>query len=121
MSFSSLFTFTLRRFRARPRQRPAGLRLEQLESRDLLSAYHLDFGTVNNGVPSPVAPGYVGVALTAYSPSVGYGWDNLTGLSATDRGTSDPLTRDFHSGPDGTFLIDLPNGTYDVSPTLGDA
>jgi hypothetical protein len=121
MSFSSLFTSALRLIRPRSRRRPAGLLLEELEPRNLLSAFHLDFVATSNGLPSPVAPGYVGVPLTPYSPSLGYGWDNLAGLSATDRGTSDPLTHDFQSGPDGTFLIDLPNGTYDVTPTLGDA
>ncbi|MFV2070440.1 MAG: chitobiase/beta-hexosaminidase C-terminal domain-containing protein, partial [Pirellulales bacterium] len=31
------------------------------------------------------------------------------------------LRRDFHTTPDGTFLVDLPTGSYDVRLTLGDA
>ncbi|MFV2066616.1 MAG: chitobiase/beta-hexosaminidase C-terminal domain-containing protein, partial [Pirellulales bacterium] len=31
------------------------------------------------------------------------------------------LIRDFHSTPDGTFLVDVPDGEYDVRLTLGDA
>jgi len=38
-----------------------------------------------------------------------------------DRGTADPLTRDFNQGTDATFLVDLSNGSYTVTATLGDA
>ena len=30
------------------------------------------------------------------------------------------VKRDFHATPDGTFLVDLPNDTYDVRMTMGD-
>src|SRR5262249_35851815 len=69
---------------------------------------------------SPVAVGYNAGLLKAYTPTQGYGWSSLTGLSTVDRGTSNPLTRDFVLGRDGTYLIDLPNGTYNVKLTLGD-
>jgi PKD repeat protein len=91
--------------------------LEELEARCLPSPLHLDLGTKT----SAVAPGYIGVPLVAYSKTSGYGWMSLTGLSAIDRGTSDPLTSSFHSGQDGTFRMDLPNGTYPVMATMGDA
>jgi PKD repeat protein len=68
-----------------------------------------------------VAPGYTGVSLVPYSSTQGYGWQSLTGLSAVDRGTSNPLTSDFVQGSDARFLVNLANGTYDVTPTLGDA
>jgi hypothetical protein len=91
----------------------------ELEPRRVPSStsYHLDFGAAS----SPVEPGYTGVTLEAYSSQQGYGWQSLTGLQAVDRGVGTALTRDFIQGTDGTFLVDLPNGTYDISPTLGDA
>lgn len=101
----------------RRRSSPALLRLERLETRELLSTFHFDFG----GPSSPVANGYVGVPLVAYTPAQGYGWASTAGMSWTDQGTANALTRDFHSGQDSTFLVDLPNGYYDVTPTLGDA
>jgi ELWxxDGT repeat protein len=39
----------------------------------------------------------------------------------TNNNSSNPLTNDFQYGKDDTFLVDLPNGYYDVTPTLGDA
>jgi PKD repeat protein len=98
-------------------RQPFRLRLEELEARCLPSPLHLDLGTKN----SAVAPGYIGVPLVAYNKTRGYGWMSITGLSAIDRGTSDPLTSDFHSGQDATFRVDLPNGTYPVMATIGDA
>jgi PKD repeat protein len=92
-------------------------RLEELEVRCLPSALHMDLDTKN----SPVAAGYTGVPVVAYSKTRGYGWTSVTGLSAIDRGTSDPLTSTFHSGQDNTYRVDLPNGTYPVMATMGDA
>ena len=40
---------------------------------------------------------------------------------ANDRGGSDPLTEDANVSQMGTFAVDLPNGTYDVTITIGDA
>jgi hypothetical protein len=76
-----------------------------------------DFGTSD----SPVAAGYTGVAHTAsYSPATGFGW--LSGaIGSRDRATGDALTRDFNSTQLGTFVVDVPNGTYDVVTTCGDA
>ena len=42
-------------------------------------------------------------------------------MVAVNRTITNPLTRDFHAGTDGTFLADVPNGTYDVVVALGDA
>jgi PKD repeat protein len=96
---------------AAPRVRPA------LDMPAGSGGWSFDFG----GPTQAVAPGYVGVAPVAYSATQGYGWANPTTVSWTDRGTSNPLTRDFHWGVDDTFLVDLPDGTYNVTPTLGDA
>jgi len=76
-----------------------------------------DFGTA----ASPVAPGYTQVTpATTYSMAQGYGW--LAGIiGAADRGTSDPLKRDLNYGPSGTFAVDLPNGSYTVTLTMGDS
>ncbi len=77
----------------------------------------LDFGTDT----SPVASGYTRTtAGTTYSTTRGYGWSAGT-LTGVDRGTSDSLTRDFVSTNDATFVVDVPNGTYQVTATLGDA
>jgi PKD repeat protein len=88
----------------------------QLERRDLLSGYHFDFGTSL----SPVATGYTSVHATAYSPSSGRGWVSAAGVSPVDRGTASALTRDFHTGVDATFRVDMPNGTYRVTTMLGE-
>jgi PKD repeat protein len=95
------------------------LLMEQLEKRELPSVslpIKLDFGTPT----SPVAPGYIGESVVGYSSSVGYGWQSTAGLFAVNRGTSNPLTTDLIKGYNGTFLVDVANGTYDVSPILGD-
>src|SRR5262249_8777296 len=41
-------------------------------------------------------------------------------IGAMCRLTGNALVRDFHYGRDGTFLADVPNGTYDVVIGLGD-
>ena len=81
------------------------------------SSLQFDFGPAH----SPVASGYTKVAFVPYSSQQGYGWQSLPGLGVSDRNTSDPLTSDFVFGQDATFQVDLPNGTYTVTPTLGDA
>jgi ELWxxDGT repeat protein len=91
--------------------------LEELEPRRLLSSYHFDFGTAS----SPVFPGYTRVPLTAYSAQQGYGWASLSGLSARSESTGNSLTSDFHTGNDDMFLVDLPNGSYDLMPSVGDS
>jgi hypothetical protein len=80
------------------------------------TSFHLQFGSGK----SPTGSGYTEVPLVSYAASRGYGWESLTGLHWRDRQTADPLTRTFHMGHDGTFDVDLPNGTYQVTLTLGD-
>lgn len=82
------------------------------------SSNWFDFGTGT----SPVAPGAVNVSSQAFNATLGFGWaKNAAGLDSRDRGTVDPLTRDFVFGRDGTFLVNLANGTYTVTATIGDA
>ncbi len=77
----------------------------------------LDFGQAT----TPVAAGYQQLAETdVYAASVGYGWQAAT-ISSFDRATDGDLLRDFHYAPQGTFLVDLPNGLYEVVLTMGDA
>jgi subtilisin family serine protease/methionine-rich copper-binding protein CopC len=75
-----------------------------------------DFGTT----ASPVAGGYVRVAETsAYSAAAGFGWQNSP-ISSVERPSGTDLIRDLCYGPDLQFAADAPNGTYDVTVTLGD-
>lgn len=95
--------------------RPA---LESLEDRlTPATSFHLDLNTT----VSPTESGTTHVPLVQYAASRGYGWTNLSGMSATDRSFSDLLARDFHSGVDSTFHVDLPAGSYDLRVILGDA
>ena len=58
-----------------------------------------------------------------YTPSTGYGW--LSGsIDERDRGPvngTNDLTEDFNFTANGVFTVDLPDGTYNVTVTLGDA
>src|SRR5687767_3276798 len=80
--------------------------LEALEGRDapatvLPSTMYFDFVTSS----SPLAPGYTRASLAAYTDTKGYGWSSTSGMGATNRSASDPLTRDFHYGTDKTFRV----------------
>jgi subtilisin family serine protease/fibronectin type 3 domain-containing protein len=78
----------------------------------------LDFGTTT----SPVADGYTRVLYSeTYDSGVGYGWLPGGSRAGLDRYSADPLTRDFNYTPAGTFVVDVANGNYDVTVTLGDA
>jgi PKD repeat protein len=87
-----------------------------------LQAFSFDFGTTT----SPVMPGWIGVSNEPYSPDRGYGWTGQTPPLAMDfqRRGANALSRDFHLGSsnlgcENTFVIDLPNGSYDVTASLG--
>jgi beta-glucanase (GH16 family)/fibronectin type 3 domain-containing protein len=87
-----------------------------------LFAAHFDFGPTG----SPVAAGYTPFSTAAYSSSVGYGWLPGANLWALDRGAlagTSALTEDFIQTDSGgaTFEINVPDGVYNVTPTLGDA
>ena len=76
-----------------------------------------DFG------PGPVAPGATQVlATTAYTPAGGFGFLDTSVIACHDRGTADPAARDFCTGSAPfRFVVDLPEGNYRVTVTLGDA
>ncbi|MCA9074995.1 MAG: FG-GAP repeat protein [Planctomycetaceae bacterium] len=78
---------------------------------------HYDFGTS----ASPVASGFTPViAIDAYDVSSGFGWSGSV-FGDIDRGVGDDLQRDFvYTKSTAEFLVDLPNGTYDVTVLMGD-
>jgi hypothetical protein len=80
------------------------------------SGSHFDFGTTG----SPVASGYTRVTeQTRYSSGLHYGWLSGT-IDSRDRLTGSDLNRDFDFTTQGTFAVDLANGTYNVTLTVGD-
>lgn len=113
-----------RRRRNRESEQPTTV--EVLEDRQMLSVdpvtglydEHFDFGTAF----SPVAPDATSVNYTnTYNSTAGFGW--LSGaVDSRDRGASygDDLTRDFNFTADGTFVVDVPDGEYEITITLGD-
>ena len=83
---------------------------------DELAPRAFDFGTP----ASPVAVGYLRVSPPAgYQPSAGFGWLSGT-IGSRDRGSGSDLERDFNFTPLGTFVVDVPNGRYRVTITMGD-
>ncbi len=81
--------------------------------------WQYDFGATG----SPVAAGYVPVATAAYSAAAGYGWTSGQ-VDTRDRGAlpgTSALTEDFVTTAAATFAVAVPNGTYTVTVTLGDA
>jgi lysophospholipase L1-like esterase len=83
---------------------------------DEKTAYRFDFGS------GPVAPGYIKVPpTTAYTAGLGYGFDGGSKVTAVDRGGDEPLRGDFCTGEEPFFFsVDLPEGNYNVTVTLGD-
>jgi len=77
---------------------------------------HIDFGSAS----SPVAEGYTQQAANGrYESSIGYGWQ-AGQVYAISRSNGDDLLRDFNYTRDATYGLDLANGDYDVTVTLGD-
>lgn len=95
--------------------------LEPLEPKTLLSgtnfAAHFDFGLRH----SPVEEAYISGLQHTYTQDRGFGWQSVRGLGAIDRGEPNALLQDFNQGRDHTFMVDVPVGVYDVTPTLGDS
>lgn len=76
-----------------------------------------DFG------PGPVAAGYTNITTSthAYTMGTGYGFASVTGLDQRDRGAPDVLRRDFMvANSKRSFVVDLPNGMYDIHFIAGD-
>ncbi|QXE01012.1 SGNH/GDSL hydrolase family protein [Terribacillus sp. DMT04] len=76
-----------------------------------------DFGTA----ASSVQDRYTAVTPeTAYSEAAGYGFEDISKVSAIDRKTSDPLKSDFVSVSDTSFNVDVAYGDYTVTILSGD-
>ncbi|MGI5291564.1 hypothetical protein ACQEVF_50790 [Nonomuraea polychroma] len=83
---------------------------------DPANGLRFDFGSTT----SPLADGYTRVAhTTLFSAATGFGLDRAVGYR--DRGTADPLTRDFTVSGQYGFAVDVPDGEYEVSVVSGDA
>jgi len=83
------------------------------------TGYKYDFGTSS----SPVSSGYSRITETTAYTASSFGWTDTSGLESRDRSAlADDLKRDFvlHSSAARTFRVDLPNGSYSVSVTMGD-
>jgi lysophospholipase L1-like esterase len=78
--------------------------------------FRFDFG------PGPVAPGAIQVVpATVYNTDRGYGFDLGSTVKGVDRGGADPLRDDFCTSDTPFFFsVDLPEGNYNVTVTLGD-
>ena len=76
-----------------------------------------DFG------PGAVAAGAQQILRTTlYSPERGYGFVETSGIECIDRGTPDARRNSFcTSGTPFRFVVNLPEGNYRVTVTLGDA
>jgi hypothetical protein len=82
------------------------------------AALRFDFGTAG----SPLAPGFVRVTeRTVYSRARGYGWHEGDEVICRDRERGDALRRDLCFAQWAEFLVDLPDGAWDVKVTMGDA
>ncbi|UOQ51211.1 rhamnogalacturonan acetylesterase [Hymenobacter cellulosivorans] len=80
------------------------------------TTFKFDFGS------GAAAPGYTAVGAAAYSPTLGYGFDFGTTVTAVDRGGKDALRADFVTSQQPFyFSVNLPEGNYTVTVTLGDA
>ena len=83
------------------------------------AGYRYDFGTAS----SPLEPSYARVTHATGYPIGSFGWTNVGGLVSNDRGAPDhKLNRDFvqHASAARTFKVDLPDGNYTVTITMGD-
>lgn len=78
--------------------------------------WRFDFG------PGAVAAGHQAVvSTTAYTHERGFGFVDASAIVCLDRGTADILTSDFCSSDRPfVFAVDLPEGNYAVTVTLGD-
>ena len=77
---------------------------------------NFDFGTAS----SPLESGHTRVThTTAYDAMTGFGWSS-GGVASVDRGSGTALDRDLNYSYAATFSVDLPQGVFDVTITMGD-
>ncbi len=81
------------------------------------TSWKFDFGVLGQ-----TADGYTKVtADTAYGEAAGYGFLNTSNVTGKDRGEGGALKRDFCIPFDTAFRVDVPNGLYTATLTIGDA
>jgi hypothetical protein len=83
------------------------------------AVHRFDFGTAS----SPLAASFSRITETTVYAAGVPGWTDVSGLESRDRlAPADDLKRDFvtHASAARTFKVDLPNGNYSVSITMGD-
>jgi fibronectin type 3 domain-containing protein len=84
-----------------------------------VTTFDFKFGTPT----SPVASGYTAInAGTTYSPALGYGWQSGTVQSRDDSAPGLTTVQDAYDySTKATFAVNLANGTYNVTVTMGDS
>ncbi|WP_051251469.1 fibronectin type III domain-containing protein [Paenibacillus harenae] len=92
---------------------PLGIQQASAEGERLVRQF--DFGTS----ASPVQAGFTGVSDSLlYTAELGYGLSQA--VASRNRSGGDDLTNDFVLGTSYSFLVDLPDGEYDVTAWSGD-
>ncbi|MEM6820670.1 MAG: hypothetical protein AAF558_01840 [Verrucomicrobiota bacterium] len=70
---------------------------------------------------TPTEPEYLRFEVAGYSPALGYGWNNPSGILSRDRNSGGSLFRDIHmDNEEKVFLIDVANGRYRIRLFIGD-
>ena len=101
---------------ADPSQAASRSRLGSAAAPSTQRVLRFDFG------PGRVEPGFIQVLpSTIYTKELGYGFDPGSTVSAVDRGGDDALRSGFCTSDKPFFFsLDLPEGNYGVTVTLGD-
>ena len=101
--------------RANLRRKMRRMLLEPLETREMMTAsdWKIDFGTAT----SPLANGWTrATENTIYNSTQQFGWKTSAQTLSGDLGASySDDRRDYVKSANGTFLLDVPRGTYDVT------
>lgn len=80
-------------------------------------SFKFDFGIG----AAPAAPYVQVLPDTLYSKEQGYGFESANRISSRDRGETDRLHGAFCIPLEAVFTVDLPNGCYTITATIGDA
>lgn len=83
----------------------------------MAAVYKFDFGIG----ATPASPYIQVLPETVYSEATGYGFENNERVSSRDRGGDNRLRGAFCIPLEAVFRVDLPNGCYTVTATVGDA
>jgi subtilisin-like proprotein convertase family protein len=76
--------------------------------------------TIDFGPQDSVVDGSsIGFVVDAYSPALGMGWQNATGLTTGTQQRGNDLTRDYAVAENAEFVIDVANGNYEVTVFVG--